>query len=306
MVREMNMINTLILSAVIIGISIILCNYYQLSENLSSYGGLAPTQYLWRGGIPAANSGKNIEFNVMNPDGIEWNSPNMVGFDSMIGNIESSENANNNYGENYAPGDGNTDGYIAYLAGRYPNKPSGSENFEDRNVNNVLNSMSTYEENAAGQATRFYDSSKNSFRNKRFLPEYLENFIPSFSKGAAVQRSNIYFAESNNREEKYLSDIHRGYIEQLDRLMNRENQNHYLSNTDAKWSKEESIITPMRQPPLVLTPQISKILNTNSSAKASKQSNVESNGKPAIKNIGVPNSLTTDRDKTTMESMKEF
>ena len=47
---------------------------------------------------------------------------------------------------------------------------------------------------------------------------------------------------------------------QLNRLMKMEDQNYYLGDTNVKWSKEESVITPIRKSITISSP-ISVIKN---------------------------------------------
>ena len=152
------MTSTLLISISIIVISLLVCcnahNIFEKSignratENYVPLGASTPNQYLWKGGIPySANTVGKIEYNVLDRDGSMWISPNMLNFSKTIGKVEYDENQDNDYGENYRPGDWNTDGYVASLIQQNPNKPSasvfGSENFTDINVNKVLNITST-------------------------------------------------------------------------------------------------------------------------------------------------------------------
>ena len=157
------MINTLAISAIIIGISLVLCNYYNLSDGYETYGSLSPTQYLWKSGVP-----KSKYFNVLNSNDSKWTPPNMVGFNDLITKTEYNESKDNDYGENYRPGDWNKDGYVASLIKQYPNTTSGSvnglinEGYTNTNINNVLGSINSYEGDTPGSATRLFDFKKYS------------------------------------------------------------------------------------------------------------------------------------------------
>ena len=108
------MTSTLLISISIIVISLLVCCNITTTENYVPLGARTPIQYLWKGGIPSsANTVGKIEYNALDRDGSIWISPNMLNFSKKINNIEYDENQDNDYGENYRPGDWNTDGYVA-------------------------------------------------------------------------------------------------------------------------------------------------------------------------------------------------
>ena len=233
--KSENMINTLAISAIIIGISLVLCNYYKSYE---LYGSLPPTQYLWKAGVP-----KSQYFNVLNSNDSKWTPPNMVGFNDLISKTEYNESRDNDYGENYRPGDWNKDGYVASLINQYPNTTSGSvnglinEGYTNTNINNVLGSINSYEGDTPGSATRLFDPDNFDFKISsegyvdRDINTVLGN-VTSYeenSPGVATRLSDTINFDSQIGSEGYIPSMASSWRKQINRLMSMEDQNYNMS-----------------------------------------------------------------------------
>lgn len=243
---------------------------------------------------------------IITTERFSFDSPNKVNLYNTLDLIRNNEGRSMGYyprQESYRPGDGRVNGYIASQASKLIS--SKSENYTDKSVPNVLANISYYEK---------------------------EHFIPEMAASGNEQRNRLMSMEDQNsrlgegfdsdkrsyNEERFLPGYSESSDNQLAYLMNMEDQSYPLgdggffikNNIPGPGSafkegafKEQSIETPLRSRPVLMHPIQSQLVNATGSTPIDKVTNLEY---PVIKRNKIPESLTSERNLSSIESARQF